>query len=174
MHVLYIHKISFYYLWRAVAKIFSLVLKCITLPLLSMAVVTWWDGGVGCFPTLVRDCGCSLSFSLSNRALNRLLISNVSAQTLLKPKAGVQIKSLPKLTFQASLPLWNEWLLWIFWFCHWGATSIFGLTPCAANPASMRAWSLIKESTRSTPKAKPNSTLFPSLSVYHYASVLCP
>lgn len=39
---------------------------------------------------------------------------------------------------------------------------------------TLRAWSLIKESTSSTPTAKPSTTLFPSLSVYYYTHVLSP
>lgn len=48
------------------------------------------------------------------------------------------------------------------------------LRPHAAKSASLRAWSLIKERPPSTLTAKPTSTLFPSLSVYHYTSVLFP
>lgn len=108
---------------------------------------------------LLGGCGCRPSSSLSNR----LLVSDAGSPD--------ETRDQKKITIHGSF-LSISFLN--IYFIFGATTPSFGPPPRAANPAAARAWSLIKASTPSAPTARANSTLFPSLSVYHYASVLMP
>lgn len=54
------------------------------------------------------------------------------------------------------------------------SSAVYRWAAACCKTLTLREWSLIKESTSSTPTAKPTTTPFPSLSVYYYTRVLSP